>query len=58
MLVTNFAKPLQIALWRDQHTGRPGHRLDDDSRDGRGVMQGCNPLQLVRQLCAVIRLAA
>ena len=49
---------LQIALRRDQHAGRAGHRLDDDGGDGRGVVQRDDALQLVGELRAMLRLAA
>ena len=45
---------LQIALGRDQHAGRAGHRLDDHRRDGRGVVQRDDALELVGELGAVL----
>ncbi len=56
--VADFAQALQVALGRDQHAGGPGHRLDDDRRDGLAAMQRAQPLQIVGQVRAPLRLAA
>ena len=58
VLVADLAQPLEIALRRDQHAGRAGHRLDDDRGDGRGVVQRDDALELVGELGAVLGLAA
>ena len=58
VLGADLAQLLQIALRRDQHAGRAGHRLDDDRGDGRGVMQRDDALQLVGEFRAMLRLAA
>ena len=50
VLGADFAQLLQIALRRDQHAGRAGHRLDDDRRDRRGVMQRDDALELVGEV--------
>ena len=57
-LVAERAQPLQIAHRRRQHAGRARHRLDDHRGDGLGAVQGDQPLQVVGQLRAVLRLAA
>ena len=57
MLRANLPQPLQVPLRRHQHARRPRHRLDDHRRDGRGIVQRHEPLQLVRQLRPVLRLA-
>ena len=44
--------------WADQHAGRSGHRLDDDGRDVRGIVQRDQPLQLVGEMRALLRLPA
>ena len=48
---------LQIALGRRQDAGRAGHRLDDDGGDGRGVVQGDDPLERIGEMAAPFRLA-
>ena len=58
MLVADCAQPLEVALGRDEHAGRAGDRLDDDRGDGRGVVQGDQPLQVVGELGAMLGLAA
>ena len=44
----DLAQPLEVALGRRQAASRTGHRLDDDGRDGRGVVQPDQAQQLVR----------
>ncbi len=39
----------EVALRRGQHAGRARHRLDDHRRDGRGVVQRHDALELVRR---------
>jgi hypothetical protein len=50
VLVADRPQALQIALRRDQHAGRAGHRLDDHRGDVGGVVQGDDPLQVVGQV--------
>ena len=52
VVVADRAQSLQIALGRRQHAGRTGHRLDDDGRDGRGVMQRDDALEIVGEMRA------
>ena len=52
------AQPLQVALRRDQHAGRARDRLDDDGRDGLGAVQRHQPLELVGEMRALLRLPA
>ena len=55
--IADFAQALEVAQRRHEHAGRAGHRLDDHRGDGRGIMQQTEPLQLVGELGAVLRLA-
>jgi hypothetical protein len=57
VLVADRPQALQIALGRDQHAGRAGHRLDDHRGDVAGVVQGDDAFQRVGQLGPVLRLA-
>ena len=50
MLARQFAQALQIALWRDQHAGRPRHGFDDHGGDRFGAMQRHDPFQLIGQI--------
>ena len=52
--VADFAQPLQIALRRRIDADGTGDRLDDDRRDGRGIVQIDDPLKLVGQVDAVL----
>ena len=54
VLLGDLAQLLEIALGRDQHARRAGHRLDDHRRDGRGIVQRDDPLELVGELRAVL----
>ena len=58
VLGADRGEALQIALGRDQHAGRAGHRLDDDGGDGRGVVQRHETLEIVGKLGAMLGLAA
>ena len=58
MLVADFAQALQIALGRHDHAARTLHRLDDDGGDGGRIVQLAQPLQIVGEFDAVLRLAA
>jgi len=58
VLVADRAQALEIALGRQQHAGRAGHRLDDHRRDGRRVMQRHESLQIVGQFGAMLGHAA
>ena len=58
VLVADRAQPLEVALGRDQHAGRAGHRLDDHRGDGRRIVQRDDALEIVGQLGAVLRYAA
>ena len=55
--VADLAQALQVALRRDQHARRAGHRLDDHRRDRRRVMQRDQALQVVGQFRAMRRQA-
>src|ERR1019366_3181298 len=57
MLVADRAQAFEIAFRRRQHAGRGGDRLDDDGRNGGGVMQRHQPLERVGQMAAPFRLA-
>ena len=57
VLVADRAQPLEVALGRRQIAGRAGARLDDHGGDGRGIVQGNQPLELVGKLGAVLGLA-
>ena len=57
VLVADGAQPRQIALGRGDDAGRARHRLDDDRRDGGGVVQRDDTLKLIRQMRAPVRLA-
>ena len=57
MPVADFAQPLQIAFRRRIDADGAGDRLDDDGRDGRGVVQIDDALEFVGQVDAVLRLA-
>jgi hypothetical protein len=57
VLGTEFAQALQVALGRDQHTGGTSYRLHDHGGNGRGVVQGDDALQFVRQVRTVFGLA-
>ncbi len=39
VLVANLPQALEVALRRNQHTGGPGHGLDEDGRNVGGVVQ-------------------
>ena len=54
--VADRAQPLQITLWRRQHAGRSGHRLDDNRGDGRRAVQCDDALELVGKVRAPFRL--
>ena len=56
--VADFAQPLQIALRRDEHAGRPGDRLDKTGGDGMAAIGIGEALQIVGELFAILRLAA
>ena len=55
MLVADVAQAPQIALGRQQHAGGASDRLDDHCRDGRGIVQRDESLQVVGQFRAVLR---
>ncbi len=57
MLGGDLAQLFQVALGRDQHAGRAGHRFDDHRRDGRGVVQRDDAFEFIGQLRAPGRLA-
>ena len=57
VLVADRAQALQITLRRRQHAGRGRHRLDDDGRDGRGIVQRDQAVERVGQMRAPFRLA-
>src|SRR5690606_20497239 len=50
MLFGDGAQFFQIALGRDQYTGGAGQRFDDDGGDGRCVMQGDDPFQVIGKM--------
>ncbi|VCU71771.1 hypothetical protein PIGHUM_03861 [Pigmentiphaga humi] len=52
-----LAQALQIAARRHQHPRRPGHGLDDHGRHRGRIVQGQQPLQLIRQMRAPLGLA-
>ena len=58
VLVADRAELLEVALRRDEHAGGAGHRLDDHRGDGRGVVESDQPLEIVGELGAMLRLAA
>ncbi len=58
VLVADRAQPLQIALRRQQHAGRAGHRLDDHGRNRRCVVQRDQALQIVGEMRAPLGHAA
>src|SRR6185312_14612151 len=49
---------LEVALGRNQDAGRARDRLDDDSGDGRGIVQRHETLKIVGKLGAILGLAA
>ena len=57
MLPRDLAQPLEIALGRRVDADRASHRLHDHGRDGRGVMQCHQPLELVGEMGAPLGLA-
>src|SRR5439155_10188243 len=57
VLLGDLAQPLEIALRRRQYAGRSGHRFDDHGGNGRGAVQVDQPLQFVREMRAIFRLA-
>ena len=52
VLVADRPQALQVALGRRQHAGRARHRLDDHRRDGRGIVQRDDALQVVGEMGA------
>ncbi len=50
MRVADLAQPFQIALWRHQHAGGAGNRLDDTGGDGVGTVQTDDTLQVIGKL--------
>ncbi len=56
VLVADLAQALEIALRRRQHCGRARHRLDDDGGDRLGAVQSDQPLEIVGEFGAVLRL--
>ena len=54
VLVADRAQALEVALRRHQHAGGAGHRLDDAGRDGLGVVQRDEALEVVGELGAVL----
>ena len=57
VLGADRGEPLQIALGRNEHAGRAGHRLDDDRGHGRGVVQRHEALEIVGKLSPMQRFA-
>ena len=57
MLRADFPQALEIALRRYDDAGRTLHRLDDDGRDGRGIVQRDDALEILRQVQAPVGLA-
>ena len=58
VLVADGAELLEIAFRRDEHAGGARDRLDDHGGDGRSVVEPDQPLEIVGELGAVLRLAA
>jgi hypothetical protein len=58
VFLCNGAQLFQIAFGRNQHACRAREGFDDDGRDGRGIVQGNDVLQLIRKMLAPGRLAA
>ena len=58
VLGADLAQALQVTLRRDEHTGRSGHRLDDNRSDVGGIVQGDNLFQIIGKLDTIFRLAA
>ena len=54
MAIANRTQPLKVAFRWQQHTGRPGHRLDNHGGDGVRAMQADQSLQVVGKLGAVL----
>ena len=57
VLCAKFAKPLQIALWRHQSTGRTCNGLDKNGGDVFTTVIGNDPSQILGQINAVIAFA-
>ncbi len=55
VLVADLAQALEVALRRRQHAGRARHRLDDDGRDGGGVVQRDETVEIVGKMRAPLR---
>src|SRR4029078_9079111 len=51
-------RAFEVALGRNQDAGRARDRLDDDSGDGRGIVQRHETLKIVGKLGAILGLAA
>ena len=58
VLGADGGQALQVTARRNEDAGRARDGLDDDGGDGRGIVQGDQPFQIVGQLGAVLRLAA
>ena len=56
MLVADLAQAAQVAPGRHEHAGGAGHRLHDHRGNGGGAVQRRQPLQVVRQVHAPLRL--
>ena len=53
--IANIAQPLEIALRRDQHAGRSGHRFNNHRGDGFRAVQRHQPLKIIGKFGAVGR---
>src|SRR5579862_4619584 len=50
MLAADLAQPLKIAAWRHDDTGRALHRLDNDCRNGGGIVQSHQSFKIISEM--------
>ncbi len=57
VFIADRPQPLEIALRGRQHAGRARHRLNDDGRDGGGIVQRRDPFEIIGEVRAPLGLA-